>query len=42
METFLIYVTLPLKSVETVTVVATFDDGREETGTYERATVLTP
>ena len=42
METFLIYVTLPLKSVETVTVVATFDDGREETGTYERAAVLTP
>ncbi len=42
METILIYVTLPLKSVETVTVVASFDDGSAEVGTYERKAVMTP
>jgi hypothetical protein len=38
----LVYVTLPLESVQTVTVLVTYDDGSTETAAYERAAVLTP
>jgi hypothetical protein len=36
------YVTLPLKSVETVQVTVTYDDGTTEVGDFERAKVMTP
>ncbi len=39
---FEIYLILPLKSVETVTVTVVFDDGTSETGDYARAAILTP
>jgi len=38
----LIYVTLPLQSVQAVRVVVVFDDGTEEAADYDRAAVLTP
>lgn len=37
-----IYLSLPLKSVETVTVVVTYDDGTTETGEYARKAMLIP
>lgn len=36
------YVTLPLKSVETVEVTVTYDDGSTQTVGFERAKVMTP
>ena len=36
------YVALPLGSVQTLTVVAVFDDGTQEVGQYERLAVMTP
>jgi hypothetical protein len=36
------YVTLPLKSVETVEVTVTYDDGSTQTVAFERAKVMTP
>ena len=38
----LIYLTLPLDSVQTVSVVLIFDDGTELPAEYQRAAVLTP
>lgn len=37
-----LYITLPLGSVQTVTVDVQFDDGTAETGQYDRTAVLTP
>jgi hypothetical protein len=37
-----IYVTLPLKSVETVTVTVVFDDGTTDSADYARTAILTP
>lgn len=37
-----VYLTLPLGSVQTVTVVAVFDDGGEEVAEYDRQAILTP
>ncbi len=42
MEGILPYVTLPLASVEKVTVAVLFDDGSSEAETYQRKSVLTP
>ena len=42
METIQPYVSLDLKSVETVSVTVTFDDGSTEVGEYLRAAVMTP
>lgn len=38
----LIYLTLPLQSVQTVRVVLVFDDGSTQAGDFARAAVLTP
>lgn len=37
-----VYITQPLQSVQTVTVVMKLDDGSEDTATFERAKVMTP
>jgi len=42
MESIQPYVTLPLNSIDTVSVVVVFDDGSEEPAEYERKSVLTP
>ena len=42
METIQPYVSLDLKSVETVSVTVTFDDGSTEVGEYLRSAVMTP
>jgi hypothetical protein len=36
------YTSLPLKSVETVSVTVTYDDGSAETAEFKRAAVMTP
>jgi len=36
------YITLPLKSVETVTIELLYDDGETDSVTFERAKVMTP
>ncbi|MES2667022.1 MAG: hypothetical protein V4712_13065 [Pseudomonadota bacterium] len=36
------YITLPLQSVQTVSVVVVFDDGTEDRGDYDRKAVLMP
>jgi len=36
------YITLPLGSVETVTIELIYDDGVHDTATFERANVMTP